>query len=249
MAFLDEPSNIEEFKDYIFRRLGAPVIRINVEEQQAYDRIHDALHRFHNYHHAGSNKTFIDMVLTAEDIANKYITLPDNIVDVGRVLPSIHGYGRALFSPIQYAQYTMMYNLVFGAAPAQIHGYTIAMSHLELIDEQLGHKLAITFNRYDDKLHLITDWNQYSAGDHIVVECFTKQDGVQIYGDPWLKAYATALVKYQWGENLSKFKGVQLLNGISYDGPGIKAEAQTEINKLEDTLRNGLMILPLPVIM
>ena len=26
----------------------------------------------------------------------------------------------------------------------------------------------------------------------------------------WLKRYATALVKYQWGENLSKFNGIAL---------------------------------------
>jgi hypothetical protein len=58
-----------------------------------------------------------------------------------------------------------------------------------------------------------------------------------IYNDMWLKRYATALVKYQWGENLSKFSGIQLPGGVTLDAQQIKQEAQEEIQRLEEESR------------
>ena len=58
-----------------------------------------------------------------------------------------------------------------------------------------------------------------------------------IYNDMWLKKYSTALVKYQWGENLSKFQGVELPGGITLDGSAMKQEAQDEITRLEEESR------------
>jgi len=58
-----------------------------------------------------------------------------------------------------------------------------------------------------------------------------------IYNDMWLKKYATALVKYQWGENLSKFQGIALPGGVTLDGSAMKQEAQEEITKLEEESR------------
>jgi hypothetical protein len=79
-----------------------------------------------------------------------------------------------------------------------------------------------------------------SAGEYIVIECYRKLDPTDmtdIYNDMWLKKYSTALVKYQWGENLSKFQGVELPGGITLDGSAMKQEAQDEITRLEEESR------------
>ena len=58
-----------------------------------------------------------------------------------------------------------------------------------------------------------------------------------IYNDMWLKKYATALVKFQWGENLSKFSGIALPGGVTLDGQQMKDEAKEEILRLEEESR------------
>ena len=57
-----------------------------------------------------------------------------------------------------------------------------------------------------------------------------------VWNDRFLKQYTTALIKYQWGSNLSKFAGIQMPGGITLDGPRIMNEAQAEIDKLEEQI-------------
>ena len=64
-----------------------------------------------------------------------------------------------------------------------------------------------------------------------------------VWNDRFLKQYATAKIKYQWGSNLSKFAGVQLPGGVTLDGPRIMQEAQLEIDKLEEEMQ-VLNVLP-----
>ena len=53
----------------------------------------------------------------------------------------------------------------------------------------------------------------------------------------YLKRYATALIKRQWGANLSKFTGVEMLGGVTMNGADIYSQAQEEIDKLEERIQ------------
>jgi hypothetical protein len=57
-----------------------------------------------------------------------------------------------------------------------------------------------------------------------------------VWNDRWLKKYGTALIKKQWGNNLSKFSGIQMPGGVTLDGVRIVESAQVEIDKLEEDL-------------
>ena len=48
------PATRKEFKDYCLRRLGSPVIDINVDDQQVEDRIDEALLYYRDYHYDGT---------------------------------------------------------------------------------------------------------------------------------------------------------------------------------------------------
>jgi hypothetical protein len=69
-----------------------------------------------------------------------------------------------------------------------------------------------------------------------------------VWDDRFLKRYATALIKYQWGSNLSKFAGVQMPGGVTLDGPRIMDEAQREIDKIEEEMQS-YNVLPSDFIM
>ena len=54
----------------------------------------------------------------------------------------------------------------------------------------------------------------------------------------FLKRYTTALIKQQWGSNLSKFQGVTMLGGVSMNGAEIYSQAVSEKLKLEEEIRS-----------
>jgi hypothetical protein len=76
---------------------------------------------------------------------------------------------------------------------------------------------------------------------YVVLECYVATDPVEypeVFEDPWFKRYTTALIKKQWGENLKKFAGVQMIGGAALNGQQIWDEAVQEIASLEQELRN-----------
>ena len=63
-----KPSTRQELIDYCFRKLGAPVLEINVDDDQADDLVDDALQLFGERHFDGIEKMYLKYELTQEDI-------------------------------------------------------------------------------------------------------------------------------------------------------------------------------------
>ena len=59
------PNSKSTFKEYIKRKLGAPVLEINIDEDQFDDRIDEALQYFYNYHYDGTIKCYLKHQMTA----------------------------------------------------------------------------------------------------------------------------------------------------------------------------------------
>jgi hypothetical protein len=207
-----------------------------VSDDQLEDRLDDALSIFREWHHLGTVRGYLKYQMQAQDITNEYLTLPENVQEVTRLLNYDTSYGAALFSPIPYAKYTYMYNYNFGGGAGQIYGYSVALSNLEQLDEQLGQKMDFQYNRYNNQLFIETDWVDFQAGNYLVMEAYFTQDVEGMYGDIWLQRYFTALVKKQWGNNLGKYSNIQLLNGITFNGEQIMAQAEADIEKLTEDL-------------
>ena len=74
------PTTRAEFKEYCLRKLGKPVIEINVDDDQVEDRIDEAIRYYWDYHFDGAERTYYKHVITQNDIDNEYITLPENII-------------------------------------------------------------------------------------------------------------------------------------------------------------------------
>lgn len=79
------------------------------------------------------------------------------------------------------------------------------------------------------------------VGSMIVIEAYRVIDPkvyTAVYNDMLLKQYVTALIKRQWGANLSKFQGIELPGGIKFNGAEIFQQAQEEIKEIEDTVQS-----------
>jgi len=63
-----QPSSRQELIDYCLRQLGAPVLEINVADEQVQDLMDDAIQYFQERHYDGVEKAFLKYQMTAADI-------------------------------------------------------------------------------------------------------------------------------------------------------------------------------------
>ena len=227
-----------QLQDYCLRRLGWPVIEINVDEDQISDRLDDALEYFGEYHFDGVEKVFLKHTLTQTDIDNEYVPMNDPIIGVNRVLPipNFHAFQTGFFNE----EFQLRLNDLNTFTGTSLINWRMSLSNFSMVDYLFTVNATVLFNRKQNKLYLETDWaEKFKVDDKLIIEAYRILDPAtytEIYNDMFLKRYATALIKRQWGENLKKFEGVQLPGGITLNGKTIYDEAVEEITKIEEEM-------------
>jgi hypothetical protein len=234
------PTTRKLFKDYCLRRLGYPVIDINVDDGQVDDRIDDALAYYRDFHFDGTEHIYLSYKITQTDVDNKFITLPDNINYVIRIFDI----GRASsVSNLFNVRYQIHLNDLFDFTSTTYVPYVMGMRHIEELEQIFVGSTPIRFNRHNNRLYVDMKWDKdVKVDDYVIVDCYRVLDSEtfsDVWSDPWLKKYATALIKKQWGENLKKFEGMNLPGGIKFNGQKIWDEANDEINALEKEMNSG----------
>ena len=235
------PTTRQELIDYCKRALGAPVLEINVDDDQVSDRVDQALQFYQEYHSDGTIQHFRKHQVTQTDIDNEYLTIPEDLLFVTRILPLGTNGGSAtnMFS----VNYQMHLNDVYDLRrPGSILSYDLTREYLGMIDMIFdnGMDQKLRFNRHMDRLHIDTDWEaDFIVGDYIIIEGYSTinpEDYVDVYNDMFLKKYLTALIKKQWGTNMKKFTGMQLPGGVEMNGQQIYDEANEEIKEIEEQM-------------
>src|SRR6056300_962085 len=234
------PSTREELKKYCLRRLGHPVVEINIDEDQMQDRIDDALEYYRDYHFDGSERTFLKHQVTADDITNEYVTVPSTINGIINVFPVGTGLNANNLFNLRY-QVTL--NEIYDWSHSQFQNYVSSMERIALMEEIFVGKQPLRFSRHTDRLYLDMDWSaRVTVGEYLIIECYRILDPdtyTSVWGDRWLRQYCTQLFKRQWGENLKKFEGMQLPGGLQFNGQTIWSEADEEIKRLEEEVVNS----------
>lgn len=234
------PTTRNDFKEYCLRRLGKPVIDINVADEQVEDRVDDALRYYFDYHFDGTEKIYYKHQITANTVSDKYITLPENIIGAVSVFsigdPSVRS--DDLFN----IRYQIALNDLYTLTSVSMVPYYTTFQHLALIQELLVGKQPIRYNRNRNILYVDMDWNTVNVGEYLLIEAYEVVDPTvytDVWKDQWLMRYATALIKRQWGSNLTKFTGMQMPGGVQFNGEKILDDAVAEIKELEDTMLNS----------
>jgi len=240
MAIIDTR---EELQDYCLRRLGSPVIDINVADEQIDDRIDEALALYQEYHSDATVKTYLKHLVTATDVTNKYIPVPNSVLYVTHLFPLRVGSAAGMFD----VKYQMMLNDMVNLSnfSGGLAYYTQMHQYVEMMNTVISGTPQITFSRRQGRLHLHGDFSQgdVKAGEYLVAEVYEIVDPAtttgtrSIFNDIWLKAYTTALIKQQWGANLLKFEGMTLPGGVMLNGRQLYDDATQELAGLEEKLR------------
>ena len=263
------PASREQLKQYALRTLGKPVIEINVDDDQAEDRIDEALQYFAQYHYDGVERTYLKYEVTQADVdrmkspdgdssssitknsvttawkeANNFIVVPEAVLAVTRIFPLSNRGNQNLFD----IRYQLRLNDLYDFSSTSIINYDNVLRHLDFLDHILVGEKPLRFNQNDNRLYIDMDWkNDIAVGEYLVIECYRKLDPTtftDVNDDLFLKRYVTALFKKQWGANLSKFNGVAMLGGVTLNGQQIYSEALSDIEKLETELRTTYELNP-----
>jgi hypothetical protein len=240
-----KPSSRTELKDYCLRKLGFPVVDINVDDDQLEDRIDDAIQRFQQYHYDGTERTWLAHSLTANDISRKYIQLADSILGVSRVFPytgstqsSTSSAGFNIFD----INYQLRLNDFYNLTSSSYTYYVIAREHLSMLDMIITGEYPYTFNKKTSRLNLqISMSGRFVPGNFMVFECLRIVDEEtyeKVFNDVWVKEYTVALFKQQWGANLTKYGNYTLPGGLVVNGEKIYNDATLEVARLEEKLRD-----------
>lgn len=312
----------DDFKDYCLRRLGFPVVQINVDEDQVEDRVNDALQFWNEYHFDGTQRVYLKgqivaSTLTLQTAVNAsfihnepiigqtskatarvqqimpdnltlqlhhtvgtfvngeiltgvqsgfsanlatanafvlgnwdkgYIDTTDAITGVRRIFQvgtgSTGGAANNIFDVVYQFRLTDMYDLM----STDLTYYAQMKQHLEMLDMILPGQRSFRFNRKQNRIYLDLDWyTVFSPGQFVIAECYAivdPADFAKVYDDMFLKKYATALIKRQWGTNMYKFKNVQLPGGVMLNGVELYAEADKEIQQIEKDMKLAYEIPP-----
>ena len=174
--------------------------------------------------------------ITLGDVDNGWIPIGDEVVSVKKILniSSVLGSSDYMFN-VQYQIMMAEIQNLTSAGTAYYYGVQQYLGHLDFIMKK---EKDFRFNRRRHQLYLDISWTtDVKVGSLVALELYTAIDPEQfpaVYSDIWLRRYATALIKRQWGSNLGKYQGLQLPGGVTYDGNRIYGEAVQDIQKLED---------------
>lgn len=237
------PTTRKEFKDHCLRRLGYPVIEVNISEEQIDDKIDEALKYFFDYHYDGSHKLYLKHQITATDVTNGYIDIPEEIIGIVRVFPMSTIVSTGMFSDAYQLAISAFANL----QSFDITSYYRQRQNLNVIEEVLVGQTPIRFNRHLNKLYIDTNWGKATVGNYIIVEAYALTDPMvytDVWKDIWLQKYTTELMREQWGINLTKFIGMQLPGGVQFNGEGILNMARENIKDLENEMISSYSVPP-----
>ena len=269
-----KPSSRSQLKEYCLRKLGKPVIEINVDDDQIEDLIDDTIQLFNERVYDGVERVYLKYKITQDDIDNGsdrntttsasdtnlgatpaaktlnfeegrgYLTVPDHIIGIQGILPISNTYVNNMFG----FRYQFFLNDFYNFYAYDILNLEMTMQYIQTLEFLLEGQKPIRYNKVQNKLYLDVDWNRVAVNDYIVIDCYRAldpNDFTKIYNERFVKEYLTSLIKKQWGQNLIKFTGIKMPGGVEFNGRQIYDDALAELEKLESKMLSTYELPPL----
>ena len=209
-----QPSSRQELIDYCKRKLGAPVLEINVADEQIEDLVDDAVQFFQERHFDGVYPTFLKYQITEDDINrgkarppsgvgistitvdhNVGLTTQFNFYEGGNYLqipPSVIGVNKifhfdgtnSITNNMFSVKYQLFLNDIYYWGSTELLTYAMVKTYLEDIEFLLTTQKQIRFNKRQDRLYLDIDWGSVTAGTYLIIDCYRTLDPTD-YSKVW----------------------------------------------------------------
>ena len=245
-----KPSTRQGLIDYCLRRLGAPVLEINVSDEQIDDLVDDAIQYFNERHFDGVEKMYLKYKITDDDISRGrasgtsgvgIVTTTGTSTIVGaattfsfyensnyiQVPDSVIGIEKVFkfdTSSISAGMFSIKYQLflndLYYFNSVELLQYAMVKSYLEDIDFLLTTDKQVRFNKRQDRLYLDIDWSSQAADDFLVIECYRALDPAS-----FTQVYNDSFVKQYLTALIKRQWGQNLIKF-----QGVKLPGGTELN-------------------
>ena len=226
----------QEIFDYVNTFLGGGMVDVELDPIHYQTALKKALSRFRQRSDNSVEESYIFLTTVVDQ--NEYV-LPNEIMEVRKLFRRSIGSrtgggdGGSMFEPFNLA-YTNTY-LLSSSKMGGLATYDLFSQHQELVGRMFGSFIEFTWNNTSKKLTLL---QRPRAEEELLLYCYNYRPDSEIINDylasQWIKDYTLASCKYMLGEARSKFATIAgPQGGSTLNGDTLKAEAQTEMDKLE----------------
>ena len=259
-----QPSTRSELITYAKRQLGAPVLEINVADEQVEDLLDDAIQYFQERHFDGVYPSFLKYKLTDDDITRGRSRdgETDNIgITTTTATATIDG-GTTTFSFTETANYLQLPDDIIGVSKVfhfdgsnrmsslkyqlflndvyfygstELLTYAMTKTYLEDINFLLTTQKQIRFNKRQNRLYLDIDWSSVSADEFLVFDVFRT-----LNPNDYAKVYNDSFLKRYFTALVKRQWGQNLMKF-----QGVKLPGGVELNgrQIYDDAINDITII------
>jgi hypothetical protein len=228
----------QEIFDYVNAFLGGGMVDVELDPVHYETALTKALTRYRMRSDHSVEESYLFLELVKDQ--NEYI-LPSEVIEVRKLYRrSIgsrtgNGDGGSLFEPFNLA-YTNTYLLSGSTQMGGLATYEMFAGYQELVGRMFGSFIEFKWNSNTKKLTIL---QRPRAEEEILIFAYNYRPDGQLLEDylakQWIKDYTLAACKYMLGEARSKFATIAgPQGGSTLNGDTLKAEAQSEMEKLEN---------------
>ena len=263
------PNSRADLITYCKRQLGEPVLQVNIDDEQVNNVIDDTIQFFQENCYNGMERCYLTHEITADDItrfgattpttggtntqwneATNYLPIPPHVVGITKVFGLV---SNSIRSNLFGVEYQLFLNDLYAFGSLDILNYYMTKQYLETLDMVLnnGSFQQFRYTMRRDRLYMDLDKDFLNEGKYLLIEAhrmIDPEDATEMYNDMFVKRYATALMKKQWGQNLIKYNNVQLPGGITLNGRELYTDALAEVEKIESEVLSKYAIPPMDMI-
>lgn len=264
MAIFPTIYNKAELKKYIFRRLGSPVINIELTEDQLEDVINETIEKFVTVAYSGTSEKIIPVQFLSG--VQKYL-LPYNVFAVLSLNSSNFATGgaSAIQNPFHINNYIAS-DLYMGSGRINLLMYQQTSEFLNTMNLIMGSRMTFDFNCWSKELTVFETivgnmnvflqiYEKIVIGEQLRTNPFYNPNDPQsspeimvetsnIYDQKWVKSMCVEKARHQWSVNMMKYSGSVLPNGGTLNVDGIMTMANENITKLEEELNSEYTLPP-----
>jgi len=245
-----KPGTRQELIDYTLRKLGAPVLEINVADEQIDDLVDDTIQYFNERHYDGVERMYLKYKISQEDIdrgkasgttgvgivtttGTSTITGTattfsfyenSNYIQVPDSVIGIENIFKFDTSAISGGMFSIKYQMFLNDlhyfGSVELLQYAMTKSYLEDIDHILTTDKQVRFNKRQNRLYLDIDWKAQKKDTYLVIECYRALDPAS-----FSQIYNDSFVKKYLAASLKKQWGQNLIKF-----QGVKLPGGTELN-------------------
>jgi hypothetical protein len=192
----------QEFIDFAFRKLGAPVIQINVDPQQAEDRLQESLEYMHERHFDFNERAQFVVPVTAANVTQQYfdvsafgyaigaqgVTSSDSgltaywpaAADI-RTITKVYSPNSTVGDYMFDLRYQMtlfdFFGLYFnqgGLSQGPMATYMESMQYLSLIEDVFNYPVSYTYTKSTNRLFLERQKSKEANLNYLMVEAYVQ---------------------------------------------------------------------------